>query len=129
MTSSNSGNKVGCTAHKGAVWMHLDNVSVHIPSNLFKRSKVLMDALSSVCESSVTSGFTLDVPTEWLQAWVACCVLEEQQLDCADSEVLLKCLLVMFCPQIAARSVSTAVSLPFWQLSSATLSIVVLLNR
>jgi hypothetical protein len=93
-----SGKKVGCTAHEGAVWMHLDNVTVHIPSHLVKKSKVLMDALSSVCESSVTSGFTLDVPIEWMQAWVACCVHEEQQLGCEDSEILLNCVLVCFLP-------------------------------
>jgi hypothetical protein len=104
-------NEVGCTAHNGAVWMHLNDVDVHISSHLVSRSKVLMDALSSVCESSVTDGFTLDVPIEWLQAWVTCCVREEEQLGCAGSEVLVNCLLVCFCPLLAASSVPKTISL------------------
>jgi hypothetical protein len=96
MASSSDG--VRCTVHDGEVWVHIDSVQVHIPSRLLRKSQILMDALASVRDSSVTRRFTLAAPTEWLKAWVACFVSEEAYLSDADSKVLVSCLIVCFCP-------------------------------
>jgi hypothetical protein len=74
--------------------MHLDAVRVHIPSHLLNESKVLLDALSSVCDTSLLSEFTLEAPTEWLQAWVACYGGEAEPQASAEIEVLVNCLKV-----------------------------------
>jgi hypothetical protein len=83
-----------CTVHDGAVWIHVDNVRVHIPSHLLNKSQILIDALSSVDDSSVATFFTLAAATEWLQAWIACYGSEEERLGCADTKDLVNCLLV-----------------------------------
>jgi hypothetical protein len=57
-------------------------------------SKVLLDALSSVSDATLTSNFTLPAPTEWLQAWVACFVREDARLDSTEISVLMNCLQV-----------------------------------
>jgi hypothetical protein len=85
---------VRCTVHDGAVWMHVDDVRVNIPSRLVNRSQVLMDAMSCVDDSSVYGDLTLPAPKEWLQAWIACYGREEERLRCADTEGLVNCLLV-----------------------------------
>jgi hypothetical protein len=74
--------------------MHLDDVRVHVPSRIVSESKVLMDALLSVCNSLLTSDFTLAASTEWLQAWVCCYVGESEPLGSAEIEVLVNCLKV-----------------------------------
>jgi hypothetical protein len=92
MTSSSEG--VTCSVQDGAVYVHLDDMCVHIPSHVVNESKVLLDALSSASDSSLTSKFTLAAPIEWLQTWVAWCVCEEVQLGNAEFEVLANCLKV-----------------------------------
>jgi hypothetical protein len=82
--------------HDGVVCMHLDGVGVHIPSHILNESMVLLDALSSTNDSSLTSKFTLAAHIEWLQAWVACFVREEVRLGNAEFEVLVNCLKVCF---------------------------------
>jgi hypothetical protein len=77
--------------------MHLDTERVHIPSHIVNESKILMDALASACDASVTRGFTLAAPTEWLRAWVACYIQEEERLRSADNSDLVNCLIVCFC--------------------------------
>jgi hypothetical protein len=74
--------------------MHFDDVQVHIPSHLLEESKIVVDMLSSMSDSPFTRDFTLTVPTKWLQAWVACYVLELKHLDNADTVVLVNCLRV-----------------------------------
>jgi hypothetical protein len=98
---------IRCTVTDGEVWMHLDDTHVHIPSPIVKKSEVLMDA--SMCESSASGGFTLEAPTEWLHAWVACFVNEEEQqlLRCAARQVLKNCILVCSCSSITALSALT----------------------
>jgi hypothetical protein len=86
--------EVKCTVHDGALCMHLDAVRVNIPSHLLNESKVLLDALSSACDSSLLSEFTLDAPAEWLQALVACFGREAEPQGIADVEVLVNCLKV-----------------------------------
>jgi hypothetical protein len=83
-----------CTVHDGAVWIHLDNVRVHIPSHILNKSQILIDALSSVDDSSVAKNLTLAAPEEWLQVWVACYGGEEERLRCAGIKDLVNCLLV-----------------------------------
>jgi hypothetical protein len=100
MTSVNDG--VKCTVHDGAVWLHLDSVPTHIPSHLVNKSQILMNAISSVDDSSLTKYFTLDAPKEWLQAWVACYGGEESRFWCADVKDLVSCLLVRLRSSIAA---------------------------
>jgi hypothetical protein len=92
MISPNEGVKF--SVHDGAVYVSLDDVCVHIPPHLVNISKVLLDALSSVSEAALTSNFTLAAPKEWLQAWVACFVREEERLDDAEISVLVNCLQV-----------------------------------
>jgi hypothetical protein len=92
MTSSSV--EVKCTVHDGALYINLDAVGVHIPSHLLNESKVLLDALSFVCDSSLISEFTLDAQKEWLQAWVACYVREAKPPSSAEIEVLVNCLKV-----------------------------------
>jgi hypothetical protein len=87
---------VRCTVHEGALWMHLDDVRVNIPSRLVNQSQVFMDAMSCVDASSITGDLTLGAPKEWLQAWMACYGSEEERLRCADTESLVNCLLVRF---------------------------------
>jgi hypothetical protein len=89
-----SSTEVKCTVNNGTLCMHLDDVRVHIPSHIVNESKVLLDALSSVRDSLVTSDFTLAAPVEWLQAWVCCFVGESEPLGSAEIEVLVKCLKV-----------------------------------
>jgi hypothetical protein len=81
--------------HDGAVWMHLDNASVKIPSELVHKSQTLVDALS-VTEPSIKRKFSLPAPKEWLQAWSACYCNEEENLSCEDIKDLVNCLLVCF---------------------------------
>jgi hypothetical protein len=85
-----------CIVHDGAVWMHLDNTRVLIPSHLLNGSELLVNALSSVDECSGTNEFTLPAPKEWLQAWMACYGGEEELLRCAGTTDLVNCLLVCF---------------------------------
>jgi hypothetical protein len=94
MTSSSD--EVRCTVRDGAVWMHLDDVRVNIPSDLVNKSQVLMDAMSCVDDSSSTGDLTLPAPKEWLQAWLACYGSEQERLRCADMKDLVNCLLVRF---------------------------------
>jgi hypothetical protein len=83
-----------CTVHDGAVWMHLDNARVHIPSHISNKSQILVDALSGVDDNSVSKNFTLAAPKEWLHAWMACRGGEEERLRCAGVKDLVNCLLV-----------------------------------
>jgi hypothetical protein len=82
--------------HDGAVWMHLDDVRVNIPSHLMKKSQVLMDATSCVDDSSSTGDLTLPAPKEWLQAWMACYSGERERLRYAGVKEVVNCLLVRF---------------------------------
>jgi hypothetical protein len=97
MTSSSDVTR--CSVQDGAVWMHLDNVPVHLPSHLLNKSQILTDALSSVDDSSVTKNFTLAAPKAWLKAWMAYNSSEEERLTLlrrADIQELVSCLLVSF---------------------------------
>jgi hypothetical protein len=101
MTSSSD--EVKCTVHDGVMWMHLDETRLEVPSRLVNESQLLMDILSSVADASVSSGFTLAAPKEWLLAWTSCYCSGngsgsyEQRLSCADIKDLVNCLLVCFC--------------------------------
>jgi hypothetical protein len=77
------------------MWMHLDNGSQKIPSQLLNKSQILMDALS-VAHPSVTRKVTVGAPKEWLEAWVACYCNEEKSLSCNNTKDLMNCLLVCF---------------------------------
>jgi hypothetical protein len=90
---SSSVDAVRCTLHQGAMWMHLDNVSVKIPPQLLEKSPILMNALS-VAHPSVARKVTVAAPREWLQSWVACYCNEEESLSSVDIKDLIKCLLV-----------------------------------
>jgi hypothetical protein len=79
----------------GAMWMHLDNVTVKVPPTLVKRSQVLLDALS-MTDPSVTRKVTVPAPKEWLQAWAVCYCNEEESMSCKDIKCLVSCLLVCF---------------------------------
>jgi hypothetical protein len=72
MTGTSEG--VRLTVQDGEVSMYMDDVRVHIPSDLPKESKIVVDVLSSMTDSPLTRDFTIAAPTEWLQAWVACYV-------------------------------------------------------
>jgi hypothetical protein len=56
------------------------------------RSKVLLNALSSACDHSIISNFTLAAPTEWLQSWVPSCINEAEPLSGEEIRVLVNCL-------------------------------------
>jgi hypothetical protein len=86
---------VKCTLRDGAVWMHLDNVRVHIPSHLLSKSQLLTDALSSTEDSSGRE-MTLPAPKEWLHAWISRYGSEEERPRCANVKDLVHCLLVRF---------------------------------
>jgi hypothetical protein len=90
---SSSGDAVRCTVHNGAMWIHMDSVSVKVPEQLMNRSEVLIDAVS-VGDASVARTITLAIPKEWLQAWVGCYCTEEESLKGKDINVLVNCLLV-----------------------------------
>jgi hypothetical protein len=64
MTSSSE--EVECIVHDDVLYIKLDAFCVHIPSHLLNESKVLLDALSSVRDSSLMSEFEVDAPREWL---------------------------------------------------------------
>jgi hypothetical protein len=83
-----------CTVRDGAVWIHLDNVRVHIPSHILNKSQILKDGLSSGEDSSVGKKLTLAAPEERLQAWMACYGGEEERLRYAGTKDLVNCLLV-----------------------------------
>jgi hypothetical protein len=93
MFSSNDG--VRCTVHDGEMWMHLDSGSLKIPSQLLKKSQVLVDALSAA-DLSVTRKVTVAAPKDWLQAWVGCYCNEEESISCDNIKDLVNCLLVCF---------------------------------
>jgi hypothetical protein len=101
MTRSSDGNQ--CTLHYGEVRMQRDNVQVHNPSLLWSKRKTLMDALSSVCDSAISRGFTLVAHTDWMKAWVSCFFLTDELLQCAGRELLVNSLLVCFCSQVATN--------------------------
>jgi hypothetical protein len=90
----NSSKGVRCTAHDGALYMHLDDVRVHIPSHLVNLSRVLLDAQSSEVDTSLIIDFTLAAPKTYMQAWVTCFVREAEPLSSAAIEVLVNCLKV-----------------------------------
>jgi hypothetical protein len=92
---STSRDAVRCTVRDGAMWIHLDDISVKIPEQLLNKSEILTDAVS-VAEPSVTRKITLAAPKEWLQAWVLCYCNEEESLKSKDINVLVNCLLVRF---------------------------------
>jgi hypothetical protein len=86
-------NAVRCTLHHGAMWMHLDNVSVKIPPQLLEKSPVLMNALS-VAHPSVARKVTVAALREWMQSWVVCYCNEKRSLSGVDIKDLVNCLLV-----------------------------------
>jgi hypothetical protein len=86
---------VMCTVHDGEMWMHLDDGSLKIPSQLLKKSQILMDALSAA-DPSTTRKVTVAAPKEWLQAWVGCYCNEEESISCDNIKDLVNCLLVCF---------------------------------
>jgi hypothetical protein len=88
--------EVICTVHDGSVCIQLDNVRVDIPSHIWSKSNVLVDAVSSLTDSSDTEDFTLAVPTAWLQAWLDCYGNKAEHLSCASVHNLMNCLLVCF---------------------------------
>jgi hypothetical protein len=90
---SSSLDAVRCTLHHGAMWMHLDNMSVKIPPKLLEKSPILLNALS-VAHPSVAREVTLAAPKEWMQAWAVCLCNEEERMNDVDIEDLVKCLLV-----------------------------------
>jgi hypothetical protein len=101
MSSSSPG--VRCTAHNGAVWMHLDDVPMKIPPSLLDKSKTFTEALSSVADPSIATEFTVAAPKEWLRAWVALYGSEEEPISKLDVEDLLNCLLVRSFPGTVRR--------------------------
>jgi hypothetical protein len=101
MTSSSE--QVRCTVHDGAVWMHLDNTRVNIPSHLVNKSQLLRDAMASDDDTSISRDFTLPAPKEWLQAWMACYGSKEERLKSVHIQDLVYCLLVCSCSWSAAR--------------------------
>jgi hypothetical protein len=56
------------------------------------RSKVLLNALSSACDHSIISDFTLTAPTEWLQSWVPSCIHEAEPLSSEEIRMLVNSL-------------------------------------
>jgi hypothetical protein len=72
------------------------NQRVNIPSQLVEKSEILVDAMSSVNDPYIARDFTLNVPQEWLRAWVARYGSEDACLSNADIEDLVNCLLVCF---------------------------------
>jgi hypothetical protein len=99
MPSTSGG--VRCTVQDGAVWMHVDDERIIIPSYLLTKSPLLVDALSAV-ESAVNGEFTLPAPKEWLQAWIASYGNKRKRCRCEDIEELVNCLLVRICCWITA---------------------------
>jgi hypothetical protein len=92
-----SSEEVRCTVEDGEVSMRLDDVHWHIPLGLLKKSKIVMDVLSSMSDSSFKRHFTLAAPKEWLHAWVSCYVSKVEHLANADTEVLVNCVKVCLC--------------------------------
>jgi hypothetical protein len=95
--------------HHGAVWIQLDDdVGVKIPSHLLEKSQILMDALESVEDPSTASDFSLGVPKQWLQAWVARYGSKDARVNNAGGEDLVHCLLVCSVPwNVALASLTT----------------------
>jgi hypothetical protein len=101
---------VRCTFQDGEMLMHLDNVSVNVPSELLKRSPVLMDALS-VADPSAGRKVNVAAPKEWLQTWVGCYCNEEESLRCDNINDLVHCLLVCFSLRITPAILPTIATL------------------
>jgi hypothetical protein len=95
---SSSRDAVRCTVHHGAMWMHLENVSVKIPQEFVNKSQILTNALS-VAHPSVARKVTVAAPREWLEAWAICYCNKEVRLSCEDINDLANCLLVCFLRQ------------------------------
>jgi hypothetical protein len=92
---SSAGDGVTCTVHDGAMWMHLDDVTVKIPPQMLSMSQVLTNAMS-VASPSEARKVTLAAPKEWLQSWIGCFCTEKESLSNKDNQTLVHCLLV--CP-------------------------------
>jgi hypothetical protein len=93
---------VTCTVHHGAVWMHLDNMSVQIPQEFVNKSQILTNAMSVAHPSFARkteeqrTEVTVAAPREWLQAWAVCYCNKEVSLRREDIKNLVNCLLVCF---------------------------------
>jgi hypothetical protein len=85
---------VKCTVDDGALWMHLDDIRVNIPSSLVHKSQMIKAMLSSHADASATSDITLAAPKQWLRAWAYCFGNGETRLSSADNRSLVNCLLV-----------------------------------
>jgi hypothetical protein len=116
---------VRCTVRNGDMWMHLDNRSLKIPSQLLSKSQIFMDALS-VAHPSVTRKVTLPAPKEWLRAWVMCYCNEEANLRPDNIQDLINCLLVCFLPWntgavVPAFATSAVAVFTAWRVLGSTL--------
>jgi hypothetical protein len=90
----------------GTMSIQLDSGCVNVPSELFNKSQILLDALS-VTHTSGTKKVTLAAPKEWLQAWAVCYCNDEENISSEDTTVLVNCLLVCFFLLTAAPIVPT----------------------
>jgi hypothetical protein len=66
-----------------------------------------MDAISSLDDPSIARDLSLDVPQEWLRAWVAVYGSEDARLSNADIQELVNCLMVCFLPWTVAPTALT----------------------
>jgi hypothetical protein len=89
--------EVKCTVHDGLFWMHLDDTGVNIPSHIVNESQLMMNILSSVADTSITTDLALAAPKEWLEAWASRYCSGEKRLRCANIRDLVSCLLVCLC--------------------------------
>jgi hypothetical protein len=94
---TNLSDVVKCTVHEGAIWMHLHDTSVSIPAHLVNESQLLMNILSSVADTSITTHFSLAAPMEWLEVWASCFCSGKKNLCFANLRDLVRCVLVCFC--------------------------------
>jgi hypothetical protein len=94
---SNSREEARFTVRDGAVSLYLDDVSVHIPSHLWRESELFKEMVLSVSDSPGPHDFALVAPGAWLQAWVDCYAKKKHALADASIRTLVNCLMVWYC--------------------------------
>jgi hypothetical protein len=86
------------SVHNGTLLVHQTNngrdVHVHIPSNVWEQSSILVDLIESLGDESVSQSFTLALPTEWVRAWMTFYSKKEEAFASGSIPDLVHSLLV-----------------------------------
>jgi hypothetical protein len=89
------------SVHNGTLLVHQTNnepdVHVHIPSNVWEQSSILVDLIESLDDESVSQSFTLALPTEWVRAWMSFYSKKEEAFASGSIPDLIHSLSVRLC--------------------------------